>query len=103
MNSRTTGNATLGVEQRHAHLAQRGVDIGFAQRAATAQAVETSPSFLLKPSNIDLAASRPFAQTDYAPMREHSRIGGAPPAWAGADRENCFPIGRAGVYARDAP
>ena len=30
----------VGLEQRAAHLAQRGIDIGFRQRAAPGQAVE---------------------------------------------------------------
>ena len=35
----------VGLEQRAAHLAQRRVDIGFAERAAAGQAVEDAAEF----------------------------------------------------------
>ena len=35
----------VGLEQRAAHLAQRGIDVGFAERAAAGEAVENAAEF----------------------------------------------------------
>ena len=71
------GQGDVGLEQGRAHLAQGGVDIGFGERTAPAQLVEYIAQTFAQ--TFEHPFVTPFAQTDIAPMREPSRISGAPP------------------------
>jgi len=69
---RPQGN--VGLEQRGAHLAQGGIDIGLGERAAPAKLAKTfAQTFAQTFEHPD-----PSAQIDIAPMREPSRIDVAP-------------------------